>query len=271
MEGKPTNEALWRSLWTGDPPTKVHRARRIFRHLPTGPRCKICYAPFHGIGGPLMRLLGCQPSRKNPHFCNTCDTFAVTHPGGAEIELTILFADVRGSTAMAERMAPAAFKEQMSRFYSVATDVLIGAEALLDKIVGDEVGGLFLPIVAGRQHARAAVNAARDLLAAVASRVQLPVGVGVHSGIAYLGTVEGAGGSVRDIAAVGDTVNTTARLASAAAAGEILVSEIAYSATGLDLGDPPQRLLELKGKREPFAVRVLSPIASSADRPPAPN
>ena len=86
----------------------------------------------------------------------TGDTFAVTHPGGAEIELTILFADVRGSTAMAERMTPAAFKEQMSRFYSVATDVLIGAEALLDKIVGDEVGGLFLPIVAGRQHAASA-------------------------------------------------------------------------------------------------------------------
>lgn len=75
---------------------------------------------------------------------------------GNHAQLTILFADVRGSTAMAERMSPAAFKDQMSRFYSVATDVLIRAEALLDKIVGDEVGGLFLPIVAGRQHARIA-------------------------------------------------------------------------------------------------------------------
>ena len=77
---------------------------------------------------------------------------------------------------------------------------------------------------------------------------------------------------MRDIAAVGDTVNTTARLACAATAGEILVSETAYTAAGLDLNDPPQRLLDLKGKREPFAVRVLSSsVASSAGSQPAPN
>jgi adenylate cyclase len=219
MPGQPANERLWRSLWTGAPPIKIHRARRIFRYIPTGPRCKLCYAPFRGIGGPIMRLLGCQPSPKNPNFCNTCGTFAARHPGGAEIELSILFADVRGSTAMAESMTPASFQERMSRFHTVATGVLIGAEAMLDKIVGDEVGGLFLPIVAGRRHARVAVQAAQDLVLAVAGKAHLPVGVGVHTGIAYLGTVEGAGGSVRDIAALGDTVNTAARLASAAAAG----------------------------------------------------
>jgi adenylate cyclase len=127
--------------------------------------------------------------------------------------------------------------------------------------VGDEVGGLFLPIVAGRQQARVAVGAARELVAAVASKVDLPVGVGVHSGVAYLGTVEGAEGTVRDIAAVGDTANTTSRLASTAAAGEILVSEVTYSAAGLDPNGAPQRLLQLKGKRESFPVRVLSAAA----------
>jgi adenylate cyclase len=258
MSTQPANEKLWRSLWTGEPPSKIHRARRIFRHIPSGPRCKLCYAPFHGIGGPVMRLLGCQPSPKNPNFCNTCGTFAAKHPGGAEIELSILFADVRGSTAMAERMTPAAFKEQISRFHAVATEVLIAAEAMLDKIVGDEVGGVFLPIVSGRQHARIAVKAAKDLVVAVERLAQLPVGVGVHTGLAYLGTVEGAGGSVRDIAAVGDTVNTAARLASAAGAAEVLISEAAYVASGLDLNDPPRRVLELKGKRDPFPVRVLS-------------
>jgi adenylate cyclase len=258
MSTQPANEKLWRSLWTGEPRSKLHRARRIFRHIPSGPRCKLCYAPFHGVGGPIMRLLGCQPSPKNPNFCNTCGTFAAKHPGGAEVELSILFADVRGSTAMAEGMTAASFQERMSRFHRVATEVLIAAEAMLDKIVGDEVGGVFLPIVAGRQHARIAVTAAQDLVAAVARRAHLPVGVGVHTGVAYLGTVEGAGGSVRDIAAVGDTVNTAARLASAGAAGEILISEAAYHAAGLDLNDPPRRTLDLKGKRDPFAVRVLS-------------
>jgi adenylate cyclase len=264
MTGQPTNEKLWRSLWTGDPPSKVHRARRIFRHIPSAPRCKLCCAPFRGIGGPIMRLLGCAPSPRNPNFCNTCGVFAATHPGGAEVELSVLFADLRGSTAMAEQMAPAAFKEQLSGFHSVATNVLIDAEAMLDKIVGDEVGGLFLPIIAGRQHSRSAIIAALDLIKAVDRKVGLPVGVGVHTGIAYVGTVEGAGGSLRDIAAVGDTVNTTSRLASAAAAGEVLVSEAAYQASGLNLNDPPRRMLELKGKREQFAARVLSAAALRA-------
>jgi adenylate cyclase len=81
------------------------------------------------------------------------------------------------------------------------------------------------------------------------------VGAGVHTGAAYVGTV--GLGHERDFTALGDAVNITARLASVAAAGELLVSEEAYRDAGLDLGETETRRLELKGKTEPIDVRVV--------------
>ncbi len=90
---KPPNEAVWRALWMGEPALPTHRKRRIYVHIPSSPRCRICLAPFRGLGGWLMRLLGSRPSAKNPNFCSICEETARTHPGGAEVELALLFAD----------------------------------------------------------------------------------------------------------------------------------------------------------------------------------
>jgi adenylate cyclase len=81
------------------------------------------------------------------------------------------------------------------------------------------------------------------------------VGAGVHTGTAYVGAVGSQ--EVADFTALGDAVNVTARLSSAAAAGEILISEEAYAASGLDLGELETRRLELKGRGVPVDVRVL--------------
>src|SRR5215470_2828970 len=89
----------------------------------------------------------------------------------------------------------------------------------------------------------------------------LPVGVGVHTGRAFFGTVSGADGTFSDFTALGDTVNTAARVASAAQAGEALITEAACGVAGLDLGKLEQRSLRLKGKSEPVTVRVMQ-IAS---------
>ena len=103
----------------------------------------------------------------------------------------MLFADVRGSTTMAERMSGEEFNRIMNRFYATATDVLIRSDAMIDKLVGDEVIGLFLPLFSGRQHARRAVQAARELLRASGNGdvggPWIPVGIGVHTGVAYVG------------------------------------------------------------------------------------
>ena len=81
-------------------------------------------------------------------------------------------------------------------------------------------------------------------------------GVGIHTGVAYVGVVGEEDGPT-DFTALGDNVNITARLASQAGPGEILISDASYSHSGLDLGDLEHRQLELKGKSETTGVHVL--------------
>ena len=187
--------------------------------------------------------------------------FANKYPGGTELEISMLFVDVRGSTSLAEQMSAEEFGQLMNRFYKVATDVLIRTDAIIDKFVGDQVIGLYLPIFTGPDHARPALVAAQELLVATGhgrgEGPWLPIGIGVHTGPVYVGTVSGAEESVTDITALGDNVNVAARLASMAAPGEALISETAYAAGGAHLGDIERRQLDLKGRSEPVPARVL--------------
>ena len=88
------------------------------------------------------------------------------HPGGAEVEISMLFADVRGSTSLAEHMSAQDFSNVIARFYGTAAKVVDEWNGLVDKFVGDEVVALFIPGFAGEDHAARAVNAARDLMRA---------------------------------------------------------------------------------------------------------
>lgn len=246
-----SNEALWRELLTGEGSVMATQRRRN-RRIPGNPRCKTCLHPLGGPLAPVLRLVTRRArSTMNPNYCNFCEDFVRTNAGGAEIELSLLFADVRGSTTLAEAMAPAEFGRLMNRFYVSANRVLIDSDALVDKLVGDEVIGLYLPVNAP-EHAAKAIVAARELI----RETSLPVGAGVHTGTAYVGAV-GSDGTVTDFTALGDAVNVAARLSGLAAVGEVLVSEDAYAASGLDLGDLEQRRLELKGRSAPIDVRVL--------------
>ncbi|MBI4506444.1 MAG: adenylate/guanylate cyclase domain-containing protein [Chloroflexi bacterium] len=271
MAEQPTAEEQWRALLTGQHPA-LRRGRRVNKLLPSNPRCRFCNAPFSGFGGVVMRAFQRKSrSRGNPNFCNMCDQFARTCPGGAEIELTLLFADVRGSTALAERMSPSAFSRLMSRFYGVATEVLVRSDAYVDKIVGDEVVAQYFPGFAGPDHAHLAVHAAQELLVATGhARPEgpwLPVGAGVHLGTAYVGVV--ASKDVIEITALGDAVNTAARLASQAGPGEVLVSEAACAAAALAGEGLEHRRLALKGRSEPVDVRVLRVGVGAAGTAPA--
>lgn len=258
MPDERTPEDEWYHMLTvGEP--GLHRLHQLMRMMPAGPRCKLCEAPFKSWGGFIMRQMGREQSKYNPRFCARCDQFE--HPGGAEVVITMLFADVRGSTTLAEKMSARDFGRLINRFYAVATDVLVDTDAMVDRLMGDEVIGLYIPGFAGPQHARLAIQAAQELLRLTGHRNPdgpwLPVGVGIHTGPAYVGVVGGGEGNPSDFTALGDNVNTTARLASQAGTGEIFISEAAYAASGLDLGDLEQRQLELKGKSEPTRVRVL--------------
>lgn len=257
------HETRWHDRLTGRLPLSSYLARQRHRNglIPSRTRCKLCHRPFEGLGRILLRA---RPSNKNPRFCSGCIKLCDTNEqGGAEVVISMLFVDVRGSTRLAERMGSADFSHLMNRFYKVATAVLIKTDGYIDKFVGDEVIGLYVPWFTGdKNHAQAAIEAARQLLPATGHGNRkgpwLPVGIGVHTGSAFVGTVEGTENTVNDVTALGDNMNVTARLASEAGAGEILVSDQAYNTSGLDLGGREQRRLSLKGKSEPVSVRVLT-------------
>jgi adenylate cyclase len=255
---EPSVEEKWyRTLTEGE--DIPHNLRHFLGVLPSSPRCKLCNAPFKGWGGFIMRMMGREQSRYNPRYCSPCQVFE--QPGGAEVVLTMLFADVRGSTSLAEQLSALEFSQLINRFYNVATDVLVRTDAMVDKLIGDEVVGLYIPGMAGPEHPRRAIEAAQSLLQLTGHRDPqgpwLPVGVGVHTGPAFVGVVGGTQDRPTDFTALGDSVNITARLASQAGAGEILISDAAYAAAGLDLGDLESRELELKGKSAPTTVWVL--------------
>jgi adenylate cyclase len=175
--------------------------------------------------------------------------------------MTMLFADVRGSTELAEQMSPLEFSQLMNRFYATATGVLVKTDAMIDKLVGDEVIGLFIPGLAGPEHPRKAIEAAQRLLQLTGHRDSkgpwLPVGIGVHTGLVWAGVVGGEEDNPTDFTALGDNVNITARLASKAGRGEVLISDAAFNVAGMDLGNLDRQELELKGKRERTGVHVL--------------
>lgn len=265
----PQVEEVWRMYLTeGKPPKRAKLAwferwgvRRFARRIPTDPRCQVCHYPFGGFGGKVVRsLLRLEPSKMNPHLCNVCERFAEQHKGGAEIEVALMFADVRGSTPLAASMNAYAFGRLMNDFYRVTMDIVYEHGGMVEKLVGDEVVAFFVPAFT-RDHnfSRAAVDAARAILAATGhgtdGRPRIPVGIGVHSGEAYVGAV-GEPGKSTDIAVLGDNVNIASRLTGHAQTGEIVISEAARRSAGLDTAGLDARELTLKCKEGPFAAWI---------------
>ena len=232
------------------------RLRRIMRMLPHDPRCKFCNTPFQGIGGMIARVLfSKQCSALNPRFCNMCEVASREFPGGAEVPMSMLFIDIRGSTALSEKLTPTEFSQVINRFYAAATKVIIEQDGLVEKLAGDEVAAFWGAGFAGPDYVQRTIDVAKSLLR-VMELQKIPVGIGVHSGVAYfgaMGTVEG----LTDISAKGEEVNLTARLASKAGVGEIIVSEQALKAAGIDGTELEARSLELKGISEPVVARIM--------------
>lgn len=195
---------------------------------------------------------------EEPPLCRSCFKFLVDNRGGAEIECSLMFADVRGSTTIAEAMRPSAVHDLMNRFFKTAAAVLVEHDAIVDRFVGDQAIGIFVPALAGEGHAGEAILAAQALLAATGhgeGTPWVPVGAGVHTGVAFVGCV----GSEEhiDFTALGDTVNLAARLSSSAAVGEALVTLEAAASADLDASDFERRDLALKGKLAPTSVLVM--------------
>lgn len=256
----PTLEQIRASL-TGESPILAAQ-RRKFRHLPSDPRCKLCLVPFRGVGAMAMKHMGFGQSAGNPSMCSKCiGAMRARGVTGLEIPVTLVFSDVRGSTSFGETMRPTEFREFLGHFYDLATAAILAHDGIVDKIVGDEVIGLFFGGITGPdRHPAAGIAAGLDLAGRAArpdatASGPIPAGTGVHTGDAFVGSTS-LGEAVEDFTALGDAVNTTARLASAAAAGEVLISVAAAEAAGHRTDGLERRSLSVRGRSQPIEVVV---------------
>ena len=253
---RPIESEMWRQLLTGTD-TEMRQLRKRWQRVPHGPRCKVCAAPFHGVGSLLTRVIMHGQSVANPTMCGMCFRRLADHPGGAEVDISIAFADIRGSTAIAERIGPIAFRAALQTFYELSARAVEARDGFVDKYLGDGVMALFVPIFTGEGHSDRAVSAAIDLVTAIEGS-DLPasgirVGAGVHGGRAFVG-VMGTGDKL-DFSALGDPVNVAARLGSMAAAGEVLVSRDAWLAAGRPAeSEAESRTVAIAGRGEPLVV-----------------
>lgn len=242
----------WRSLLI-DGHRSLRVLHRVFRHVPAPPRCKMCYNPFGGVGGRIAGALGFRPSPMNPNFCKKC--CADLPSGGATVDVSILFIDMRGSTTLGEGAEPRDFAQLLGSFYQIATETLIAHDAIIDKLIGDEVMALFFPGIAGSDYRKKSVRAAVELARGM-HRAGVDAGVGVHAGDAYVGQLGSS--DIVDFTALGDTVNTAARLQAHAGSGQVVIS------AGLRDHLPPEEAeitstsLAVKGRNRPVEVAVVS-------------
>lgn len=261
VQDKPQDfSPFWRQVLSTEHPG-LRRGRQLFRLLsPTATdRCRLCYAGFDGFTAPALRLIGRGPWRRNPHMCEKCETVFAEHRGGTEIDIAVVYADVRGSTQLAATMTPSEFAALMQRFFRAATAVFNSSDAVVDKMVGDEVIALYLPGIVGADYRGRAIKAGLDLLRATGHADPqgpwLPIGVGVHEGKAFVGSIGVEGGNYQ-FTALGDAMNFGARLVAAAGRGEMVMS--AAVAQGMPDGlAAERRSLELKGYPQAVDTHVV--------------
>ena len=156
-----TPQDAMRGFLAGEDPN-LARFRRVMRRLPHGPNCKLCAAPFEGPAGAVLRHVGFARFPGNPNICGSCiKDLNKVGVFGAEIPVSLMFADIRGSTGIGERSSPSEFRAFLDRFYQLSSRAILDNDGIVDKFVGDEAIGLFFAGISGAKHAAAAIRAAR--------------------------------------------------------------------------------------------------------------
>ena len=154
------NTELWHTIFAVGHPD-LSKQQEFHAKLPRDPRCRLCNAPFAGLGGLYMRFRGKVASSRNENYCNACDGFLDAYPGGAEVEMSMLFADIRNSTAFAESAGPKAASDRVNRFLDSATKAITDNDGFILAFYGDCIVAVWPPGFSGPDHAQMAVKAAQ--------------------------------------------------------------------------------------------------------------
>lgn len=212
--------------------------------------------PLRGVASVPFRLFGIRPSRMNPNTCTVCELMfsKVMRARKITIDATVLFADLRGYTSLSQSQSPDAVSGLLDAFYDECADAIWEHDGLLNKTIGDAVMAVFnFPIRQG-DHTRQALLAARAIQErwkARGEKSDLGIGVGIHCGELSFGEF---GRSHRDLTAIGTVVNAAARAQSAAAAGQILLTQQVYDRVLPDLAGSQPQDYRLKGFDAPITL-----------------
>ena len=233
-------------------------------HASVAPECVICGTALAGPLGAVLRLVGINRSARNPNLCNRCNTHVEE---GRVVELTVLFADLSGFTAMTRQLGPERTHQVVDAFLKAATYALVRHGAFIDKYVGDAVMAFFNAPIRYEDHAARAVAAALEIEAempALSERfgIDLRAAIGVASGWAHVGRL--GSGDGKDYTAIGDVVNLAARLEGQAHGGEVVVDEPVYRQVAEQYPDLQSEQVDLKGFGEPVEAYRFGAAESQA-------
>lgn len=194
--------------------------------------------------------------------------------GGKMFDIAVLFVDIRGFTTMSESLPPTTIVEILNRYLSLTTECIMRYQGTLDKFVGDctmafwnaplpQEDAVYLACCAAMDMVEGSKALGEELLEKYGRTVSF--GVGVHAGPAVVGNI---GAPQRmDYTAIGDTVNTSARLEANAPGGKVLISQVVADA----LGDRAETTslggsIKLKGKAEGFETLTLDSLQRNCRR-----
>lgn len=233
--------------------------------------CKGCWqkmhvpVPLHGVLSLPFRLFGIRPSRMNPNTCTICELMftKVMKARKVTIDATILFADLRGYTALSQSQSTEAVSGLLDAFYDESAAAIWERDGLLNKTIGDAVMAVFNFPIEQQDHALQALRTAREIQARWQARCEtlatslgldtdaLGIGIGIHCGAVSFGEF---GRSHRDLTAIGTVVNTAARAQAAAGAGEILLTQAVRDRTASEVAQAAGRDYDLKGLERPVTL-----------------
>lgn len=215
--------------------------------------CRVCGTALAGPGAALLRLAGISRSPRNPNVCTRCNTHFVS---GQIRDVTVLFADLSGFTALTHEVGPERAHALVDAFLKRATEAVVAEDGYVDKYIGDAVMAVFNAPIARTDHATAAFRAAQAIQGGMPALSEafgrpLRATAGLARGHARLGSLGGTGKG--DHTLLGDVVNLAARLQSQAQPGEVVVDATVAEDLDTTTEAIPVEWISLKGFPEPVA------------------
>jgi len=179
--------------------------------------------------------------------------------GGKRVDITVLFADIRGFTTFSESKQPEELVAVLNRYLAAMAEAVLAQEGTIDKFLGDAIMAWYNAPIQQEDHTLRAVKSALLLRATVENMykelpddLHLAFGVGIHYGDAVLGLI----GTDRrlEYTAISDTVNTAKRIQENSAKNQILISKEAYKRVENEVLAKLHKSMPVKGKSQPLEV-----------------